>query len=204
MKTILLLLGMLVTLPSFPQDDQRTLNFGLTFSSFGTNDLVRFSQLDGDASYSSGGFEVFGITYLRTLNPVIDLETGLEYSIHRIIVTPNVPPLTEITPYTARPSMVIIPITLRYYLGKYFFINGGPIFSIDASLKTIVHNQNGLGAMAGAGLQYTFNFEGTVFINPYFKAHTLLPFSSKLYYQRLLEAGIRVGFVYPLFRMARK
>ncbi|MBS3806522.1 MAG: hypothetical protein KGY60_03385 [Bacteroidales bacterium] len=67
-------------------------SLGLTFSSFGDNALVHFEPLDGAASYSGKRFYSLGLDYLVPISPSFDFETGIEYSHHKMMVDPNLPP----------------------------------------------------------------------------------------------------------------
>ena len=57
---------------------------GSTFSSFGENQVMHFTSLEGDASYDSEKFYTLGVTYLHTISNCLDIEKGVEYSKHTI------------------------------------------------------------------------------------------------------------------------
>ncbi|MFA7492460.1 MAG: hypothetical protein WCZ43_02965, partial [Proteiniphilum sp.] len=60
-------------------------------------------------------------------------------------------------------------------------------------------SQTGIGAMIGVGVKYDLkNVPVGFFANPYFKMHSLLPFSMEKYHQRTDESGFRFGVVYSL------
>lgn len=201
-KTALFLLFILTfTFNSFSQENTSTKfkgQIGLTFSSFGDNDIIRFQQLVGSASYFGDKFYTFGINYVYQLNRLLDFETGIEYSKHSISVHPNLPPQMDVFPYPASLSLINIPVGLRLNFLKYFFINGGLLFDIDISNSSPVNEQTGIGSSVGLGIEYDFNFGVSIFVNPYLKAHTLLPFSQVNYPQRLMESGFRFGIMYKL------
>ena len=69
-RTIFITLFILLINQSFliAQENDTKLSankIGITFSSFGTNDVFRFDELDGAASYNSDYFYTIGITYLH-------------------------------------------------------------------------------------------------------------------------------------------
>ena len=169
---------------------------GITFSSFGENDVIRFTSLDGAASYNSDNFYTLGVNYIHPLNTWLEIETGLEYSNHTILIQPNLSPDMDNSPYNADFSLLNIPLSLRANFLKYFFINGGPILDFDISNSSPVDSQTGIGGLLGIAAQYDFDFGLEVFINPYLKAHSLIPFSSENYPQRLMETGVRIGLTY--------
>ena len=173
---------------------------GITFSSFGENDVVRSQELMGSASKSGDSFYTFGINYLYKLNSTLDLETGIEYSNHKIIVKPMVlPDMDAYSPnYSANLSLVNIPITLRINYLKYFFVNGGLLFEMDAGTSSPIDGQTGIGSILGLGIKYDFKSGFSVFANPYIKAHSLVPFTSGDNHQRLIESGFRFGLMYTL------
>src|SRR5690554_723500 len=86
---------------------------GITYSSFGENDVIRFQELDGAASYDSEKFFTLGLSYLHPFNDWLILETGFEYSEHSIIVNPNLPPNIDGKSYKSDFSIFNIPIAVR-------------------------------------------------------------------------------------------
>ncbi len=171
---------------------------GITFSSFGDNDVIRFNELEGAASYNSYHFYNFGISYIRSLSKKIELETGLEYAKHTFVVSPNLPPETEVQNYKANFALISIPLTFRSNFAKYFFIHGGILLDIDNTLNSKIDSQTGIGTMLGLAIKYDFNFGVSVYVNPYFKIHSLLPFADGHYHQRVFENGFRFGLTYNL------
>jgi hypothetical protein len=72
------------------------------------------------------------------------------------------------------------------------------IIDTDLSLSSPIDAQVGLGAMLGVGLEYDFKSGISLFVNPYFKVHTLVPFSFNSCSQRFLESAVRFGITYQL------
>lgn len=171
---------------------------GTTFSTFGENNVFRFDELQGAASYNSDYFYTIGMTYLYPLNKWLEAETGIEYSKHSFIIQPNLPPNEDNSARKGNLSLVNIPVTLRANFLKYFFINGGLFIDIDGSTNSPIDNQTGIGALVGLSLKYNFDNGISVFVNPYTKLHSLLPFQTEQYPQRILENGVRIGLTYDL------
>lgn len=157
--------------------------------------MIYFQQLEGAASYKGEKFFTLGLIYLYPLKNKIDIETGIEYSNHEISIMPNVPPGIDNKPNSAFMSLVNIPVTARLNFLKYFFINGGLFLDIDAGTSE-QNSQTGIGAMMGLGIRYDPGYRISVFVNPYFKVHSLIPFSTNDYHQRLMESGFRFGLAY--------
>lgn len=191
----------IVSFKSYAQNNDnktRKGQIGITFSSFGNNDVIRFQELEGAASYNGDKFYTFGINYLYKLNNTFDVETGIEYSNHKIIIKPNLPPQYDKSPYGASFSLINVPVTLRVNFLKYCFVNGGLFLGIDAGSSSPIDSQTGIGYVIGLGIKYDFNSAFSVFANPYFKEHSLLPFSSGENHQRIMESGFRFGLMYKL------
>lgn len=171
---------------------------GITFSSVGINEPTRFTDLDGAPNFSSKWSYSFGANYIHPLNSWLEIETGIEYAEHTIKVKTNLPPYEDSTPHNTNLSLINIPMTVRANFWDYLFVNGGMLLDFETSSSSNIDTQSGIGAILGIGAQYEFNNGLGLFINPYAKAHTLIPFSSEKYHQRLMEAGIRIGLTYML------
>lgn len=171
---------------------------GLSFSSLGKSEVVRFKKLDGAASFENKSFYSIGINYVRPISSHLEFETGFEYSHHNILVKPNLGPGQEGASYNDSFAVINVPLTLRAQFLKYFFLNGGLIIGFDAGDSSPISSQTGIGALIGLGAQYQTNSPIGLFINPYFKAQTLIPFSMGGSHQRVLETGIRMGVSYVL------
>lgn len=198
MKTkFLIILSLLLLTCHFSnaQKSIRNKRVGITFSSFGISEPIYFTDLDGQTDYSSKSFYSLGVNYIHPLTSWIDLETGVEYTRHNIRVKQILPPM-NIPSYNNSFSIINIPITVRANLSQYFFVSGGLLLDLEAGSSSVLDRQTGVGAILGIGAQYEFNNGLGLFINPYSKAHTLIPFSSEEYHQRLIEAGVRVGLTY--------
>lgn len=171
---------------------------GITFSSFGANEIVTIPAVKGGPSFDSKSFYNFGITYIKGLNCYLELETGLEYSKHNIIYIPNAGTGSNPTRYNKDFSIIDIPVTLRVNFLKYFFINGGLLLDIDVSSNTPVDRQIGLGTMLGIGVKYDWNNGVGVFVNPYSKMHSVVPFVDRHLHQMVSESGFRFGITYKI------
>jgi hypothetical protein len=196
---VLFLLSGILAAVAQPVDSGRDIRrFGLTYSSFGSSDVYRFEELTGAASYRGDKFFTLGIAYIKPMRNWLDLESGIEFSRHHIKIHPNLPPDMDDTPRPASFSLINVPIVLRVNFLKHFFLMGGALVDIHASLESPIDTQNGLGGILGLGLKYDFGFGGSVFINPYAKFHSLLHFSGHNYPQRVYESGLRIGLTYTL------
>jgi hypothetical protein len=200
-KPALLILCFVFAFSAFAQKNEGKTQkgkIGITFSSFGENDVIRFQPLDGEASSNSDKFYILGINYINKLNNTFDFETGIEYAKHNIIIDPFDPPYDEAPSHGAQFSLVNIPLTIRVNFLKYCFVNGGLNLDIDPTISSPIDSQNGIGAILGAGIKYDANCGVSAFVNPYMKAHSLISFSAVENHQRLMETGFRFGIMYSL------
>jgi hypothetical protein len=100
-------------------NDKKIYNkIGITFSSFGMSNVIHLKGLHGAPSYDGDNFYTLGINYICHLNNWLEIETGLEYSHHTILIKPNLhlPPNINSSPRNANFSLLNIPLTLRAHL----------------------------------------------------------------------------------------
>jgi len=177
--------------------------FGISFSWFGENDVVRFNELEGEASHSGDYFFTIGINYVHPLNRWLDAETGLEYSEQHILIHPNLSPNVPGLQRKASFSLLNFPVSLRANFLNYFFVNGGLLLEVDASTNIPIDNQTGIGTILGLAFQYKFKHGVSAFVNPYSKIHSLIPFAASNHHQRVFESGFRFGIMYNFPKLER-
>ena len=171
---------------------------GITFSPSGTNDVITFVPKEGAAWYSGTGFWNVGVMYVAGINKWLSAETGLEFSHQYIQIHPNLPPGEDESIRDDDFSLVNIPLMLRADFLKYFFVNGGLLFSLDPSMNNPIGTQTGLGANLGLGLKYEFKNRMSLFVNPYLRLYSILPFALTDHEQGVVESGFRIGLTYNL------
>lgn len=168
---------------------------GLNYSLNGGTSVLQ-PALEGSASHTITHASAFGLTYLKPINNWLEWETGLTYTLFKITTTSA--PLPEVTTRHSSMSLLDIPVGVRAGFWKYFFANGGLLLDLDMMSDSPVSSQSGIGGMLGAGVKYDFNFGGSLFVNPYIKMHSILPFSLNSSHDRILESGIKFGVMYRL------
>lgn len=172
---------------------------GITYSGLGGNDAFYLQDIIGGGDYRGKGYYSLGITYMRPLKKNIDIETGISYSKYKYQFSnaslgPDAP-----KPYEVKNAVIDIPVTVRWNFLKYFFLNGGLLLGIDTGKGNHLDSQTGIGATIGIGAKYDLKYTPVgLFVNPYYKRHSLLPFSMEKYHQRTDESGFRFGVVYYL------
>ena len=170
---------------------------GLSYGGLGSNDAIYSSDIIGGGDYTSNGYYSIGITYLRAITSRIELETGVSYNKYNYLFSnaslgPDGP-----APYEVLNTVIDIPVTIRWIFLKYFFLNGGLSIGIDTKKENHLDSQTGIGAIIGVGAKYDIKRTPVgLFVNPYSKIHSLIPFQKEGYHQRALENGFRFGVVY--------
>ncbi len=168
---------------------------GLTYSVNGGTSVLQ-PALEGSASHTVTNATGIGLIYLKPLSSWLEFETGINYSLYKIKTTSA--PIPEVFTTNSSMSLIDIPAGLRATFWKYVFVNGGLLLDMDVMNNSSVSGQTGIGLMLGGGLKYDFKFGGSLFIHPYGKLHSLLPFGSWKNHDRILESGIRFGVMYRL------
>lgn len=210
MRTKVFTLGMVIlfSCPLLAQGLKGTKgSIGLTFSAFGNNDVTNAarSTLACGPSYDGKRFYTLGLSYIYSFSPLVDVETGIEYSSHTITTVvrvrrkPSKPSSdVDVTRYDEGLSLISIPVTARINFLKYFFINGGVLLEWETKTSGPIDNQSGIGAIGGIGAKYELNNGLGAFINSYYKFHALVPFSAERddHRWKIIEGGLRVGITY--------
>ncbi len=172
---------------------------GITYASFGKNDVVWPDVLDGAPSYNGDKFYALGIRYLHPVySDWLDIEAALEYAHHTFTVSGISGSGEPITPYNINYSMISLPIGARVRFLQFLFANAGFLIDIGADASSPIDSQDGIGLYLGIGIEYDFLPGFSLFINPYQKVHTLLPFAMDKNHQRILEGGVTVGVMFGL------
>ena len=188
-KLVITLTLILTSLNSFSQGNNE---FRLYY---GASDgkLLRNTELVGTGSNDLENFTELGFTYLRKVNKHLAIETGINYAIADLKITPA---------YMGEPvqtrgeefELISIPIYANYTIWKFLFINGGPMIDFQTS-ETTVDSQSGIGYGLGIGGKYNLsNF--IIYFNPNFKRHSVIPFEKEKHHQKLTEFGIQFGLGY--------
>ncbi len=179
-------------------------DIGITFSSLGSSEIAYYEDVVGTGGYEGENFFSAGITYIHPLNNWLEIESGVEYSEFAVTVTPPFYPGMNNESTNTEVSLLNIPVTVRANFLNYFYANGGILVdielknsdNIDDNSGLAIENQSGVGGMVGVGAKYDFDFGASLFVNPYFKMHSIIPKGQ--FDQRILESAIRFGITYQL------
>jgi hypothetical protein len=159
------------------------------------SELLNNEDIIGGASYENDNSHEFGLRYLRKYSEKLSFETGINFISTKVKITPEFMGRPVESRYETL-KMLSVPIYANYALGKYFFLNGGPILDFQNSKKSF-DTQSGIGYGLGIGGMVKFN-SFSIFLNPNFKRHALIPFQIENNYQKLTEFGIQLGVGFEL------
>jgi hypothetical protein len=194
MKQLILIALIFIGIKSFSQEKgEISISFGT-----GESDLIQFTQLDGAGSSTGLDFYTLSLGYVKPINSWLDFRTGLDVGYHRFKFEGAFDPNIPIDPKFENAFVVSIPITFQTSFFKYFFFNAGALIDMDINNADYVDSQTGIGAQAGFGAQYQFKNGFGLFINPLLSMHTLIPFTTSKYPERIFESGVRFGVSYKL------
>lgn len=192
MRKLLFIIAFFYGISAFAQSKGH-ISFGVAF---GDNDMVQFQQLIGAGSHSGKGFYSLEFNYQKPLNRFFDFETGLAFGSYNFLISGA--PGVDFEPVSEKTLLFTVPVIVRVNFLKYFFVNAGALMNMDLSNSSHLDNQSGVGAKFGVGIQYKFNSGIGIFIYPNLRAHSLIPFLSATYQERLFESSIQFGVSYRL------
>ena len=170
---------------------------GITYT-LGKSNVANIPRVNSDSYHENLYHYSLGVNYIYPLNSWLEAETGIEYSKNNIkfFAYPN-----GITYFVGERnlSLISIPLTLRADFLKFLFADAGTFIDFDFSSKDeIIDNQTGMGIVVGLGAKYDFKFGISLFVNPFARLHSLVPFAPEKYHNRLFDKGFRFGMTYDL------
>jgi hypothetical protein len=204
MRSPVLLALLVLTLSASAQNNYKS--FGVYTSFFNSGEEFQVPRLVGGpgASKVTSTF-VAGVEYTWSLNKWLKLATALEYSDRnmRSVGTTYTVSSSSSLMFTqvvteGKVQILSLPITFRLDFLRYFFLTSGGTF--DFQLKnTALGNQSGIGATSGIGVKYDFKKKPvTIFLQPYYRFHNIIPFFHAGANDHLLAGGVRAGLSWRL------
>jgi len=165
------------------------------YSNIGFNQAIRFTSVPSD--YFDGDYHgeisySLGVKFSRFLSQNSKIELAACYSVNKMAFEfPKiVNPKGEV--YLETIKIFNIPIIYKRYLNKRYFLSFGTIIDIGLPRNSLfTDTQTGFGLIAGAGKEFSMR-DFTLDISPNIELHSVLPFSSVGYQQRLLVIGFKV------------
>jgi len=139
----------------------------------------------------SAGVKVSGM-----LSANYRIEIAACYSGHSVGFELSPPIYTAKKIYTETFGTVTIPVTLKRYLQNNYFFSAGTIVDFAMQDKPVwLDAQTGFGLTIGVGKEIRIN-NFNLDLAPGLELHSLVPFYSEDFQQRLVVAGLRIGFSY--------
>ena len=170
------------------------------FGGGGTNEIFRFSELDGAGSATGTGMWTAGADLRRLFGDHFSIETGLSYS-HQYFYTSPAPGI-EGEDQPGSFGMLSMPLTARLDFLKWLFVDAGALFALQTG-SSHTDNMTGLGATAGAGFQYNFRSDIFIRVRAYGIQYGLFHFYPEDYPQTLSNAGVTLGVGYNFIHLGR-
>lgn len=198
MKKIFLCLMIIISIPSFAQETW----YGeiAVYGGGGTNDIFRFDELDGAASFTGNGFYTGGIRVRRIIRDWFSVESGISYSRQSYTMQSAPIPGTVIT--SGNFGMLALPVIARFDFLKYVFADAGVIAGMQTGGYG-ADNLSGLGLTAGLGLSYTFKSDIMITARAYTTEFGLLHFTAEEYPHALHNSGLTLGIGYNFISLGK-
>jgi hypothetical protein len=169
------------------------------FGGGGTNDIFRFDELVGAGSVTGTGMWTAGIDMRRLFGDHFSLESGLGYA-HQYYYTSPAPGIPgENVPGNF--GLIIIPVTARFDLLRWFFADAGPVVSLRTG--TTYSELTGLGFTLGAGFQYNFKSDIFLRVRAYASQYALVHFMPEDYPYTLSNSAATIGVGYRFIHLGK-
>ncbi|MGI9526467.1 MAG: outer membrane beta-barrel protein [Weeksellaceae bacterium] len=163
------------------------------YAGLADSEIYLNQDVEGIGSYEAENTFEYGIKYVRGINRQFSIETGINILSTEINISPAFTGIVA-SDYKEKIMIFSIPVYAKYDIGKYFYINGGPLVEFQDDNKHF-DSQNGIGLGVGIGAQYDIqNFR--VHLNPNFKAHAIIPFEKEKYHHKISQFGVQLGVGY--------
>jgi len=199
-RTILFLLIVLPFAALFAQEKEfdRSIMAGV-YAGGGINMPVRLTtKYITEETSPWHGFESLsaGVRFSGMVSPEYRIEIAACWSFHKIGFELSPPIYDESKIYTETFETISIPVTFKRYLRNNFFFSAGTMVDFALNGKPVrLDAQTGFGLTIGAGREIRTRWV-TIDFSPGLELHSVVPFNEDNYHQRLLVAGVKIGFSY--------
>ena len=203
-KSILLLTLCFSIIPLFAQSDKK--NMIGTHVAFGTGGYGS-ARLKGAPSSKTNYFYTIGLDYSRQLSKRWDFCSGFEYTYTDLKKSFGYYTDGKQAFNSANLKMTTIPLQLKYHVGRFIYLNGGPLLNITAKERATSYYLTFedatsdvamlLGFGLGLGFEHEFKSGLTLSLSPYARFNGIgkaLSFQSKpLEHYKYLQGGVNLG-----------
>lgn len=189
----LVFLSIIITFSTFSFSQTKV---GIGFSPFNAGAFFP-KKLIGASTNDVLSSNALSLQVLKTIDSNLEFEVGIDYTLFYIETSAAViDPEIETSSYESQLAIIQVPLAIRYNADQYFFLSGGVLLDFDTNSTAPVSSQSGVGLLATAGFQYPFSNGVALYVNPFLKFHSLIPFSNWNNHQKLVDRGVKIGLSY--------
>lgn len=170
------------------------------FGGGGANDIFRFKELVGAASFSGNGFYTGGIRVRRFVGEWFSLETGLSFSEQKY--TMHSAPIPDVDVTSGRFGLLTVPAVARVDFLKFLFVDAGVVAGLQLG-DYGDDDLSGLGVTAGLGVSYRFESDMILTARAFANQHALVHFTAEEYPHTLFNSGITIGIGYRFIKLGK-
>ena len=164
-----------------------------------TNNVFRFSEIDGAGYADNGEGMRFGLQYSKLIKSKIWINTGFGYLrtsnvYHGAIIGPMEPLIIQ----SQESNIIQIPVRIRYDLLNWLYFKSGLTFDFQTNNKDgiYVDNQSGIGFSLIGGIDLKLSGSLRFNIEPVLGFTSLIPFNGDDYQQHFILTGLNLNLGY--------
>jgi outer membrane protein with beta-barrel domain len=163
---------------------------------FGTAGNGIFSDSPGAAGFDGRGERLYGLNYVRHIAGCFAIETGLEYSVNRLLWDYEDAYDPTFRPQKVTIHMISVPVYANFTFLKYAYADAGLSVDLQTDHQSdyITRDQSGIGIFLGVGGKYAFN-KVLLFVNPFVQVHAIAAFNGPGG-GNLMASGLKFGVGY--------
>lgn len=166
----------------------------------GANDIFRYKELIGAASFDGNSFYSGGVRARRMVGEWFSVESGLGYSFQKY--TMHTAPLPEVTTTTGSFGYLTVPLNARADFLRYFFADAGIVAGVQLG-DPDTDDISGLGLAAGAGAYYRFRSDVIITLRAFTAQYGVLHFYQGDNAHTLSNKGITLSVGYRFIRLGK-
>lgn len=164
-----------------------------------TNNVYRFSEIEGAGYADNGEGYRFGLQYSRLIADKFWINTGFGYLktsniYHGAIIGPTESQIIQ----SQESNIIQVPIRIKYDLINWLYFKSGLTFDYQTNNKKGVHvdNQSGIGFSFVGGVDLKLSESIRFNIEPELGFTSLIPFNGDDYQQHFILTGVNFNFGY--------
>lgn len=198
MKRLLISIFILSAVMTSYSQSESTNQFDLSGYIF-TNNVFRFSEIEGAGYVDNGEGIRFGLQYSKLIKSKLWINTGFGYLrtsnvYHGAFIGPMEPLISQ----SQESNIIQIPVRIRYDLLNWLYFKSGLTFDFQTNNKEGIHvdNQSGIGFSLVGGVDLKMSESLQLNIEPELGFTSLIPFIRDDYQQHFLLTGVNFNLGY--------